>query len=287
MRIIIIQEAGRHEGNKNFRECLSLQRAFIYNGHVCDVWGLGHSNYSDIPDWNSYDIIMNIENYDSIGWVPDLKNYNYPFKILWSIDAHCRGEEPYENTFKSGNYNLLLHSTKDFVKSEYHYWFPNCFDDDLIINENLEKKHFIGFCGNYVNRKDLVEMLTAEFGMKQDIFVIGELMVRCINEYQIHFNKNMLNDINYRNFETIGAGTVLLTNNNPNYDTLGFRNKKNCLIYNDIDDLRNIINEFKKNPDELKKIADSGYELSKKHTYKVRVKELIDFFNNKNNIVNE
>lgn len=276
MRVIIIQEAGRHEENKNFRECLSLQRAFINNGHWCDVWGLGHSNYNNTPDWNSYDLIMNIENYDSIGWVPNLSEFNKPIKLLWSIDAHCRGEEIYENTFSSGRYNFLLHSTKDFVRKNYHIWFPNCFDDDLVKNMNVDKKHFIGFCGNYVNRKDLIDTITSEFSMKQDIFVIGESMVRAINEYGIHFNKNMLNDINYRNFETIGTGTVLLTSNNDVYESLGFINEKNCLIYNSIEDIRRILKDVKENPSILKTIGDSGYELSKSHTYKIRVKQLID-----------
>jgi hypothetical protein len=275
MRVIIIQEAGRHEENRNFRECLSLQRAFLYNGHQCDVWGLGHSNYSQIPDWDSYDLIMNIENYDSVGWVPNLSSFNKPIKLLWSIDAHCRGEEIYENTFSSGRYNFLLHSTKDFVKKNYHIWFPNCFDDDLVKNMQVDKKHFIGFCGNYVNRKDLIDTITSEFGMKQDIFVIGESMVKSINEYRIHFNKNMLNDINYRNLETIGTGTVLLTSNNPNYESLGFIDGENCLIYNDIEDIRRILMEVKQNPDILEKIGDSGYGLSKNHTYKVRVNDLL------------
>jgi hypothetical protein len=276
MRVIIIQEAGRHEENRNFRECLSLQRAFLYNGHQCDVWGLGHSNYIQMPDWDSYDLIMNIENYDSVGWVPNLSEFNRPIKLLWSIDAHCRGEEIYEDIFSSGRYNFLLHSTKDFVKKDYHIWFPNCFDDDLVKNMQVDKNHFIGFCGHYGNRKDLIDTITSEFGMKQDIFVIGESMVRSINEYRIHFNKNMYNDINYRNFETIGTGTVLLTSNNPNYESLGFISGENCLIYNDIKDIRRILMEVKQNPDILKKIGDSGYELSKIHTYKIRVKHLID-----------
>ena len=276
MRVIVIQEAGRHEENRNFRECLSLQRAFIHNGHECDVWGLGHSNYDKMPNWNSYDLVMNIENYDSVGWVPNLSEFNNPIKILWSIDAHCRGESVYENTFNSGRYNFLLHSTKDFVKSPHHIWFPNAFDDDLIKKITCEKKHFIGFCGNYVNRKELIDMMSSEFSMKQDIFVIGESMVKCINEYSIHFNKNMLNDINYRNFETVGTGTVLLTSNNENYSSLGFIHTENCLIYNDIDHLRDILKEVKKNADVLKKIGDAGYELSKLHTYKIRVKQLTD-----------
>jgi spore maturation protein CgeB len=276
MRVIIIQEAGRHDENRNFRECLSLQRAFIYNGNECDVWGLGHSNYKDIPDWNSYDLIMNIENYDSIEWIPDLSHFNSPMKILWSIDAHCRGVEIYENTFSRGRYDFLLHSTRDFVTNDYHLWFPNCFDDDLINKLDIEKKYKIGFCGNYVNRKELLDWMQSRYHMKHDIFVIGESMVRSINEYHIHFNKNMLNDINYRNFETIGTGTVLLTSYNSDYELLGFEHDKNCLIYKSNDDIIRIMDSVTNDPDRIQKIGKKGYELSKDHTYKIRVKQLIE-----------
>jgi hypothetical protein len=276
MKVVIIQEAGRHEENRNFRECLSLQRAFIYNGHECDVWGLGHSNYSIIPDWNSYGLIMNIENYDSIGWVPDLIQFNVPIKILWSIDAHCRGTEIYENTFTQGRYNFLLYSTRDFVNKDYHLWFPNCFDDDLIKKLEIEKKYKIGFCGNYVNRKELLDWMQSRYHMKHDIFVIGESMVRSINEYHIHFNKNMLNDINYRNFETIGTGTTLLTSYNSDYELLGFEHGKNCLIYRSNEDIIRIMDFIYNDTDRIQKIGKEGYELSKNHTYKIRVKQLID-----------
>ena len=103
MKIIIIQENGRHDANRNFRECFSLQRAFKKLNHECDVWGLGHDNFDMIPDWNSYDLIFNIENYDTTGWVPSFKSTTKPKKAVWSIDAHCRGEEIFENTFKEGN----------------------------------------------------------------------------------------------------------------------------------------------------------------------------------------
>jgi spore maturation protein CgeB len=276
MRVIIIQEAGRHEENREFRECLSLQRAFIYNGHECDVWGLGHSNYNQTPNWNSYDLIMNIENYDSSGWVPNLYEFNSPLKILWSIDAHCRGEDIYENTFFNGGYNFLLHSSRDFVKKEHHIWFPNCFDDDLIKPIDIQKKYQIGFCGNYVNRKDLLDWMSNEYGMKQDIFVIGDSMVKSVNEYKIHFNKNMLNDVNYRNFETIGTSTVLLTSYHQDYELLGFINEKNCIIYKSIEDLKKIMKDLEMDLFDLEKIGMEGYELSKIHTYKIRVKHLID-----------
>ena len=275
MKVLIIQESGRHEENRNFRECLSLRRAFIYNGHDCDVWGLGHDNYNNIPEWESYDLIMNIENYDSIGWVPNLSNINNPVKILWSIDSHCRGKDVYESTFYNGNYNILLHSTKDFVKKKHHLWFPNCFDDDLIGYRDVDKSSFIGFCGNYANRKELLDYMEMEFGLKKDIFVIGNSMVNAINSYMIHFNKNIFNDINYRNFETIATGTLLLTDYNSCYNDLGFIHNENCMFYNNIEEISDIINHLRNNPSEIKRIGGNGIELSKMHTYKERVKNLL------------
>ena len=62
MKILIIQENGRHEVSKHLRECNSMQRAIILQGVNCDVWGLGHNGYNTKPDFNSYDVIINLEN---------------------------------------------------------------------------------------------------------------------------------------------------------------------------------------------------------------------------------
>ena len=92
MNVLIIQENGRHDGNRNFRECFCAQRAFIYHGHDATVWGLGHTNYKEEPDYDSYDLIINLENYDETGWVPNLSKIQTK-KFLWSIDAHVKGVE--------------------------------------------------------------------------------------------------------------------------------------------------------------------------------------------------
>ena len=276
MKILVIQENGRHEANRKYRECFSLQRAFTSLGHTCEVWGLNHSNYQHTPDWNSYDIIINIENYDEIGWVPSLKTVTKPKKFLWSIDAHCRGENVYEKTFAEGNYDILLHSTKDFVTKDYHVWFPNAFDDSLIKPLDIEKTHDLGFCGNWVNRRPILEWLQENHGLHLDIFVIGDDMVKAINGYRCHFNLNIANDINYRSFETIGCGTLLLTNYNPQYEELGFVDGKNCLMYRSNEELVNKIQEIKLGKIDINVISDRGYELSKEHTYYNRCKMLLN-----------
>lgn len=276
MNILLIQENGRHEANKNFRECFSLQRAFEKFGHFCNVWGQGHSNFDISPDYESYDWIINLENYDT-GWVPNLSTSKAK-KILWVIDAHCAGEQGYLNEFNRGDYDLMFHATEDFCSEDFKIWVPNSFDDELIKKIDSPKKHLIGFCGNYVNRKPLLEALQKEINLHTDIFVIGDDMVEAINSYHIHFNANIANDINYRSFETIGCGTMLMTNYNKQYEKLGFKDFENCVFYHSMDDIINKYNYLKDNPEEIKKIADAGHELSKEHTYKKRLEQVLDLF---------
>lgn len=278
MNILLIQENGRHDANRAYRECFSLQRGFNALMHRCDVWGLGHSNFVITPDFESYDVIINLENYDENKWVPSLNEVNSPTKMLWSIDAHCRGEEPYETIFADGNYDVLLHSTKDFVKKDYHVWFPNAFDDTLIRKTNSVKKNDVGFCGSWGpdRRRLILEKLRDVHGASLDIFVIGDEMVRAINSYRCHFNLNIGNDINYRSFETIGCGTLLLTNYNPQYELLGFEDGMNCLMYNSEEELEFKITQIKENSIDIDGISSSGYELSKKHTYLERCKTLLN-----------
>lgn len=277
MKILLIQENGRHDANRNYRECFCLQRAFVKMGHTCGVWGLGHQNFEQIPNWNSYDWIINLENYDERGWVPSLKGIKQPKKFLWSIDAHCRGEGIYERTFSEGEYDILLHSTKDFVTKDYHRWFPNGFDDTLVKPiEGIQKKHDIGFCGNWVNRRQILEWLRDNHGLHLDIFVIGDNMVKAVNEYRCQFNFNIANDINYRSFETIGCGTLLLTNYNPQYEELGFVDGKNCLMYKNIDELVERINGIKNGSIDWENISHVGLSFSNEHTFYKRCLALIE-----------
>lgn len=276
MNILLIQENGHHDENRNFRECFCLQRSFSKLGHSCDVWGNLHDNFETVPDWESYDWIINLEQYNT-KWVPSLADVKSPKKFIWSIDAHFLGEEQVEKNYKEGNYDYILHSTKDFVKEDHHSWFANAYDDSLIFPmDDVDKTIDVGFCGSYANRKELLEHLQKEYGLHLDIFVIGNSMVKAVNSYKCHFNLNISNDINYRSFETIGCGTVLLTNYNPQYEELGFEDGVNCLMYNDEDSLTDYLSMVKYK--DMEDIAKAGLELAKKHTYDERVKSLLEKF---------
>ena len=276
MKFLIIQENGRHDGNRQFRECFSLQRALLFHGQEADVWGLGHLNYHTQPDWDSYDVIVNLENYDETGWVPSLR-FVKPTKVLWAIDAHVKGMQGYRKTMHEGMYDHLLQATPEFLSGK-DIWFPNCYDDDLIQprRATVRKEYDIGFCGNVNNRGPLLEILDQHFKLKRDIFVIGHSMVVALNSYKVGFNANISIDINYRNFETIGCKTCLLTSFNPNYGLFGLKDGENCLMYRDGQEMVAKAKLAIENEELRVQLEDAGYELSKQHTYKERAKFLLN-----------
>lgn len=287
MNILIIQENGRHEENRSFRECFCLQRAFLHHGVSADVWGLGHDNYENIPSWNDYDLIINLENYDTTGWVPDLSMVKSR-KFLWSIDGHVKGMGSYIRTAIRGNYDLILQATKEYVeRSPDSIWFPNCYDDEVIFPLDDEQRDLydFGFCGNINNRGPLIKLMIDKFNLKLDEFVIGPSMVRAINSYKVHWNANINIDINYRNFETMGCKTALLTSNNIHYAELGFIDGVNCLVYDSWGSMLNKAAGILKDEDRRKSIANRGYKLVKKyHTYKVRAEHILNLtLDNKKN----
>lgn len=293
MNFLIIQENGRHDKNRQFRECFSLQRALIANGQECTVWGLNHANWEveakrdtlrHVIDFNSFDVIINLENYDEIGWVPNLSGVK-AYKVIWCIDAHCRGMTPYLNTYSQGKYNVILQANQDYLYlackgyrcDANSVWFPNCYDDTLIQPRDVIKRADVGFCGNILNRADKLNLLKQHFKLIADVFVIGDDMVNAINSYNIHFNMNIANDINYRSFETIGCKIPLVTNYNPQYEELGFKSGVNCAMYYNDSELIDQIEVLLNNDSMLCDIAKAGYELSKKHTYNARAKHLIKY----------
>lgn len=285
MKIVIIQEAGRHDKNKNFRESLNLHRSLSkIEGVESKVWGLNYpdfeKSFSDIEEW--CDVLFIIENYTS-EWLPSKEiSESKKLKIFWSIDSHCILHQ-HQELCKLLKIDILLNSTESYIPMfeglvNKSYWFPNSYPDDLIYSTNIDKTIDIGFCGNLINRGHLINHLD-KYNIKKDIFVIGDDMVNSINSYKIHFNCNISNDINYRTFETTGCGTFLLTNYTPGLEKL-FEIGKEIVVYDSVEDLDNKTKYYLDNPEERNKIAKAGHERAKKdHTYYERAKKLIDIIN--------
>lgn len=279
MKILIIQEAGRNEPNKEFREALNFHRSFQKLGIDSVVWGLNYENfkipYSEIS--KDCDVIFLLENYEIGGWVPDLSKEK-KLKLFWSIDSHCVPTTHF-TTANKHNIDIVLYAVYNHGKlfgNKKTVYFPNAYPDDLIYPINSVKKIYdVGFCGSILNRESYFSLLSNNFNFRKDIFVIGNKMVETINSYKIHFNKNLSDDINFRTFETLGCKTFLITNPTPGIDEL-FEIDKHLVVYNNNNELIEKVKYYLNNENERKLIEEQGYEFVKSnHSYFERSKQLL------------
>jgi len=280
MKILIIQEKGRNVGNLEYREALNLYRSLQKHNVESIVWGLNYDNF--IIPFNEIskdcDMILLLENYEEKNWVPDLSNYT-GLKIFWSIDSHCVPQQ-HINTCNKHKVDIVLNAVYGHEKyfNQKCIYFPNAYPDDLIFPiEGVKKNTNIGFCGNWLNRRQWIDLIEKNnIPVKKDIFVIGDEMVKSINSYKIHFNRNLSDDINFRTFETLGCKTLLITNHTPGLEKL-FTIGENIVVYENEKDLIDKINFYLKNNKEREVMIQKGYDhVKKNHTYYNRAEQLIN-----------
>ena len=127
-------------------------------------------------------------------------------------------------------------------------------------------------------RVDILTNHLKEFNPKIDSFVLGNDMVKAINSYKIHFNRSWSDvnkDINYRNFETLGCKTFLITSNTPGLEKL-FEIDKDLVTWDSIPELKEKIKYYLDNPVKRKEIEEHGHKTAlSKHTYDERCKYLL------------
>ena len=169
---MIIQAGGMHDGvrtkhckNDHMRECLAMQHAFRANGWEADVWGIRLPNFETPPDFDSYDYLMTLENYE-LEWLPDFSKITKPVKMQWIIDLHCIPPGTFRHV--TSQMDIVLHSTKSLLDGykqmhpdKEHVWFPNSLDDRYFTNRHLKRSKDCIFVGNWVNREPLLRALEA------------------------------------------------------------------------------------------------------------------------------
>lgn len=286
MKCLLIQTNGAHQGqdgwtrNDYLRECFAFQHAFQENGHIADVWGKRHSNFEQIPDYQSYDVILFMEQYE-MEWTPNMSDIKGPLKIQWIVDLHCQSANAYLPI--SEGVDIILHSTKSLM-SDYqskipnrrHLWFPSGVDNRYFDKNkhSYTKNTDVAFVGSKnPSRIEFIEKLEQSVGLKYQ-FATGTDMFKAISETKIHFNKNISCDLNYRHFETIGLGTCLLTDYQPDLEELGFKDDNNCLWYKDFEECERKIKSTIENGKWIE-IGNKGYELSKENSYTQRLKNIL------------
>ena len=285
-RVLVLQKAGEHLANREYRESLCIKRAFDKIGVKCMVWGDGYPTFKIPFDQMvvGYNIIMIVENYD-FSWIPDLSKVQGTI-IFWSIDGHMILDK-HKEFVRSSKIDIILNSNLDCVAKwdgfkQESLWFPNAYDEQLIKPiPTIKKTNRIGFCGSsHSNRDAVISQLDSKLKeinhtIKRDIFVIGDEMVSAINSYLIGFNYNINGDINYRTFETMGCQTALMTNYTAGLDKL-FDLDKEMIVYYSEDDMFGKAYESVNDIAKSVEISRLGYKrVLAEHTYTIRMTHLL------------
>ncbi len=289
MRWLIIQSDGAHKGqdgltrNDYLRECHALAHGLCQNGQEAEIWGLRHANFTVKPDFEAYDVLLCAENYEW-SWLPDFRRIRKPLKVQWIVDLHCQSAEAYSPV--SAGCDVILHATRSLMNSYQrlhpqarHLWFPNAVDDRYFTpGGQPDKQHDLLFLGSKGGpRTAILEWMEHRCGM-QIFFRTGQDYIDGLREARIHFNASVSGltgeDFNYRNFETIGTGTCLLTAWHECAEDLGFKSEVNCLIYRSYEEAEQAAKQTLADGS-WRRIGEAGYDLSKAHTYTRRFKDLL------------
>lgn len=288
MKWLILQSDGEHKGqdgwepNWMMRECYAIQHALRVFGDHADIWGLRHDNYRTPPDIHSYDGIFTCENYE-FAWLPHVNGCYRALRLFWIIDAHWQPLNAYADAIKG--YDIVLHSTRGFIKpyqqlypDPRHIYFPNGVDDRYfdrpLYPYTPPQTDLIFIGGKAAPRAAAIDYMVKECALRYAYGVTGVAYVRAVLNAKIQFNKGLNGDINYRNWETIGLGTCLLTEFDPEMELLGFKHDLNCLFYHTPEEAAQLAKTYLANG-QWRRIAEAGYRLSRHHTYVKRVATLI------------
>lgn len=272
MKWLVIQSDGQHAENRNFRECHALKYAIEGLGYTCDVWGLRHQDFGNIPYFESYDVIFCAEQYE-FDWLPDFTKIRKPIKIQWIVDLHVHRN--YEKI--ASGFNIACHATRklmDGYPCSKNVWFPNAVDDQHFYYRENDPQIDMGFVGSISEEraqwiKEFRKTFFFEASQEK-----GMPMTFAIRDLKIHWNKNASCDINYRTFETIGLGTCLLTNFDEDLLKLGFIDGFNCLMYRDFEHAKEIATKVILSY-QWGEIALSTHELAKLNSYYNRIHNLL------------
>lgn len=194
---------------------------------------------------------------------------------LISYDNEMRLKTALVDYFCCDKKNVLEESNK-INKNSYHVF--EGFDSTKEKPRDLKKKYDVAFIGNlYGDRKQNLLKINS----KVDVFssVFGEEHSKVVSQTKINLNFCTSNGASDRVYKTLAAGGFLLTNDWKGREKI-FEDKKDLVIFKDIEDLNSKINYYLKNIDEAEAISKQGMKTVQKFTRENWARRIIEIYEN-------
>jgi len=208
------------------------------------------------------------------------KKINIP-KIFYAIDSHLTLNF-HRNIIH--DFDIVFAAQKDYIPKlkeikEEVFWLPLACDTAVHKKYEIPRLFDIGFVGSmdskYTQRVSLLKKLSDKYDVLATNVKYTD-MAKIYSQSRIGFNKSLKGDLNMRVFEVMSCGTMLLTDRINNGMEELFKNKKHLVLYNDENEMLELVEYYLDNEEERERIAREGQrEVHKKHTYEHRAKEML------------
>ena len=218
--------------------------------------------------------------------IDDGLRYRLPAELRpsawWVIDTHLDAAWAEE---KGRDFDWLFAAQLDGAERLCNaglpaVWLPLACDPAIHRPHSLPKRWDIGFVGRVSPgpRQELLEFISREF---PDSFVgqaYFDELAKIYSQARIGFNRSVKNDVNMRVFETLGCGTLLLTNDlrDNRQDELLIPDR-HLVTYGGNEELLDKLRFYLAHAEIRDQIAQAGHaEVLARHTYLHRMKSLLE-----------
>jgi len=158
-------------------------------------------------------------------------------------------------------------------------WLPLACDPSCHRPHGLPKRWDVVFVGMIVPgpREELLELVQRNFPHSFIGQCYGDEYARTLSQARIGFNRSFVNDVNMRVFETLGCGTLLLTNDlQDNGLAELFEGDRHLVTYHTAEELLDKLRFYLAHDVAREWIAQAGRrEVLARHTYHHRMRTLV------------
>ena len=204
----------------------------------------------------------------------------YSKTCLWFMDAMVNYTKEMQNKTSLVDYVCcdkpnVLDKAKSINSNSFLVY--EGFDEDVDQPHDLKKEYEVSFIGSiYGDRQDTINRINREVKIITNAFGTNHAIE--VSKSKINLNFCTTDGASDRVYKIMAAGGLLFTNDWSGRETM-FEDKKDCVIFEDVEDLNSKIDFYLNNPELGKKIALSGLQTVQKYNRESWAKNIIKFAN--------
>lgn len=159
------------------------------------------------------------------------------------------------------------------------HWYPCACDLEVFRPLEGERNLDVSFVGNLMidkRRARLLSRLSERYIVNEQRFYLQREIPKVYSQSKIVLNLPVADDLNFRTFEAMSCGAMLLTRRVSNGQELLFEEGRHFAAFDDERELFDKIHYYLSNPEEREIIAAAGLaEIRQRHRLEQRIEELI------------